>query len=254
MTIDKSSITLSNQLFPAVVRRFKGVQGSMPWRESYADSPLTSEIASTSLRMPSAVGAIAGPAVAAAQQAAVPMQQITAGAAAQAADAVRWNLSALQSRSQTSEPASALGEHAVSQAASVQSVRPYAYADELSLATAQGSTLLQATKPLEWTAAQDGLESTRPYAVDAGELENPEHTKPLLLSDLADGWETTKPSPLSPSMVGSLGQSASLLLEGSAQQLLQAMAGFAPSAMGVAAAVPDQVSRWRQEIAVGLQS
>ncbi|WCM90217.1 hypothetical protein [Acidovorax sp. NCPPB 3576] len=111
------------------------------------------------------------------------------------------------------------------------------------------------TKPLEWSAAETRMESTRPYTTDSEALAIFGSTKPMLLTDVTDGAGTTKPLEWSPSMSGALEQPLALALEGSAQQLLQAMAGFAPSAMGTAAtASGTQAVLWNQAIAVGAQS
>ncbi|GKS97417.1 hypothetical protein [Acidovorax sp. SUPP2825] len=242
----------NNQNAPAVSWRFQGTQGATPWKENYVESTLAAELASTVV-LP-AGGTAAAPALSAAVQEARLTQASIAQATATAADTVQWNLEALQSRGWDGVLGELVASEAASQTiASVESMRPYAY--ELGVDAAQDATLSERTKPLEWSAGEASMESTRPYTTDSEALAIFESTKPMQLSDVTDGAGTTKPLEWSPSMSSALEQPLALALEGSAQQLLQAMAGFAPSAMGTAAtASATQPVLWNQAIVVGAQS
>ncbi|GKT21582.1 hypothetical protein [Acidovorax sp. SUPP3334] len=243
----------NNQNTPAASWRFKGPQGATPWKESYAESTLAAELASAAA--PPAGAAAAAPALSAAMQDARLTQTSIAQATTTAPGAVQWNLEALQ-RGRNGVPGDLASTEMASQTdASVQSTRPYGYEAEMD--AAQHATSLQHAKPLEWSAAVGGMESTRPYTTDMAAWGMFESTKPMLLSDVTDVAGTTKPLELSPSMRSALEQPLApvLALEGSAQQLLQAMAGFAPSAMGTAAtASATQAALWNQAIAVGVSS
>ncbi|GKT17510.1 hypothetical protein AVHY2522_15460 [Acidovorax sp. SUPP2522] len=116
----------NNQNAPAVSWRFQGTQGVTPWKESYAESTLAAELASTVV-LP-AGGTAAAPALSAAAQEARLTQASIAQATATAADTVQWNLEALHSRGQNGVLGELVGTEAASQAiASVESMRPYAY-------------------------------------------------------------------------------------------------------------------------------
>ncbi|SDE13456.1 hypothetical protein SAMN05192589_112157 [Paracidovorax valerianellae] len=246
-----------NSSTPTASWRLNGTGGLTPWRERYAESQEAQVIASTPL--PSAGNADVSPTLSATAHAALlVVENAATQIAAQAADAVRWKMSALQSRGERGGLDTAQGaessEHTkplewTAAHGGAESTRPYT-TDPLDLAVTGH------TKPLEWTSALGGLQSTRPYTTDIEALAPFEHTKPLLLTDLVDGWEAIKPLEVSPSMASALNQSAALSVEGSAQQLLQAMAGFAPPAMGTAigSASAAQAGFWNQAIAVGPQS
>ncbi|GKT00623.1 hypothetical protein AVKW3434_14560 [Acidovorax sp. SUPP3434] len=249
MSNNSSSNSNNSQNAPAVSWRFQGTQGAKPWKESYVESTLAAELASA---MVLPAGDIAtAPELSAAVQEARLTQASSAQVTATAADTVQWNLEALQSRGRDGVLGELVATEGASQTvASVESTRPYAY--ELGMDSAQDPALSEHTKPLEWSAGEASMESTRPYTTDSEALAIFESTKPMQLSDVTDGAGTTKPLEWSPSMSSALEQPFALALEGSAQQLLQAMAGFAPSAMGTAAtASATQAVLWNQALAVG---